>query len=109
MDYNNPRFQPTVQRSIDILKDELKENLQSIYIFGSLARGDGKITSDVDLLVSLHEPLTRKQRFNLYDLICEEEGFVKVDLRFMVNNKLETYSKVFNEVVQREKVLLYGE
>ena len=68
MDYNNPRFRPTVDRAIKVLKDRLGDNLLKIYVFGSLARNEGNIASDVDLLASLKNMISRKERFELYDI-----------------------------------------
>ena len=44
------KFDPIVKQVADILKKELKEQIKSIILFGSRARGDFQSGSDYDIL-----------------------------------------------------------
>jgi len=44
-------FAPLIKRYCEILNDLLKERLVSIMLFGSIARGDWDMNSDIDMLV----------------------------------------------------------
>jgi len=85
-----------------VLKDETPElerlfRVKKIGIFGSYARGDATKTSDIDILVELHEPIGWK----LVDLRKYLENAIgtEVDLITLSTLMPQRSEKVLTEVV----------
>ena len=109
MNKNSPRFKPRIDETVAILLQELGDRIHEIWLFGSVARGDAKLTSDIDIMVSMKSEVpSRPERFELYDKICDEdENGLGVDLKFCVQGNVNTYSSTFNQEVLRDKVVVY--
>lgn len=107
MDYTNGRFKPTLDYAVDIIKRNLGDKIQEIWVFGSCAKGTAKLTSDMDIMVSLKDnSMTRSVRFDLYDHL--QELPVKVDLHFCINGSVNSYSEIFSKEVENTKVVIYN-
>jgi predicted nucleotidyltransferase len=61
----------------DALDDVLREVLRSVpglelaFLFGSLAQGQGRVDSDVDLAVRFDHPLSAEERVALIDVVAQ--------------------------------------
>lgn len=51
--YDYSHYKPLIQIFLSAIKEKYKDNLISVALFGSIARGKGKKESDIDLLVIL--------------------------------------------------------
>ncbi len=64
-----------VQKILEQLKENLQdlygEQLETIILFGSQARGEASSDSDIDLLIVTHKILSQKERDKLIDWISE--------------------------------------
>ena len=82
-------------------------NPERILLFGSVARGEARETSDVDLIVVEESDLTFKQRMNF--LYSEIERHDEVDMFWYTPEELETMRKTSSFVRRaiEEGVVLY--
>jgi len=103
------RWKVVVKRVITILKMELKENLISIVLFGSYARGNEKKYSDIDLLVITKE-INKKQKENI--LIKLEKIIYPKDIIFFteseLNNATFNLSPLVLSIFTNPYIILYG-
>ncbi len=83
--------------------------VERIILFGSAARGEADEESDIDLLIVTEYPLTRQQRHQITDAVCEVNlaygtnfSTLVVDSRAWDNGPLSWLS--IHEEVQREGV-----
>lgn len=53
--YDYLYYKPLIQTFLSAIKDKHRDNLVSAVLFGSIARGEGRKESDIDLLVILEE------------------------------------------------------
>lgn len=89
----------------------LKDNLVSVILYGSVARGTDTWDSDVDIAIFIREPLSRQTRDQLDDSLGEMD--LKHDKLFSVidipENKFETWKNVvpFYRNVSREGIVLW--
>ena len=83
--------------------------IRYIVLFGSEARGEARLTSDVDIAVISDEPLTTKEKLSIIDSV-DEELEVMVDYRLVAvttpNLGCENPMRV-NYHIQREGLVIY--
>lgn len=93
------------------LVEELQDKIESIVLYGSIARDEAHEDSDIDILV-----VTRDDDRKLYDRISKIRTRIDLDnntltaLVHMSRNELERYIKLgspFVENVLKEGVILY--
>jgi predicted nucleotidyltransferase len=78
--------EPRYQKIIDLLKErllaELPEEIHSLVLFGSVARGEATDDSDIDILVVTNADLDTERRIDeiTYDSILEFETYVQLVL-----------------------------
>jgi len=83
----------------DILRTAL--NGESVYVFGSRARGDHRKTSDIDLAIVGLKPMTIAVRSRL------EFGFSDSDLPFKVDVvDLLTVDEAFKKIIEADAIAL---
>lgn len=89
----------------------LQDNLISIVLYGSVARGTDTQESDVDVALLLRDPITRETREKLDDFLGEMD--LKHDKLFSViditENTFETWKNVipFYKNVSEEGIVLW--
>jgi predicted nucleotidyltransferase len=109
----SPDEQRVVERWIDVLREEIE--LDSVWLFGSRARGERREDSDVDLLVITHgDPEQDRQRvWKTIDDVAREMGvnpavFVPHtwDRTWLAGRR--EIGSFFIQEVDRDKVVLFG-
>ncbi|MDQ0205369.1 nucleotidyltransferase domain-containing protein [Alkalicoccobacillus murimartini] len=56
-------FKPVITAIINVVNKVLKNNVHSMYLYGSVGRGEAKVgTSDMDVTVIVHSPLLTQER-----------------------------------------------
>lgn len=110
LDKDSKRFKKIIKDLIIFLESKLSDKLSEIWLFGSVARGEGKITSDIDIMVSINgEMISREKRFEIYgDLIDVDPSGEMIDLVFKLFDDDEnfTYSDIFRREFNKDKILL---
>ena len=86
--YLPERFVNKIIKDCECIFDKSIEDLLYIVLFGSCARGNLDINSDVDLLVITKEPIDREIKIDLDHELDEEQDGVSTDIVFY---DLETY------------------
>lgn len=76
--------------------------IKKAYLFGSYARNEADMDSDIDLLVELDHTSPIGMRFFAYQLELEKLLNIKVDL--VSNDGLSKYVK---PIIDKEKILIY--
>jgi len=72
------------------------DNVDSLILFGSQARGTALVSSDIDIAVVMTEPLTHRQRGELICLPDEVDDIYDVDLYFTTKVAVDTGDGIFN-------------
>lgn len=68
----DPIYKPCIQESVESLKKVFHQQLHSVYVYGSVARGDAVvIKSDLDLIAMFEDNLNSNQLAELKILACE--------------------------------------
>jgi len=101
----------TIARLKERLVEELRDRIESIVLYGSVAKNEAHEDSDIDILV-----VTRDDDRKLYDRISKIRTRIDLDsntltaLVHMSRDELERYVKLgspFMESVLKEGVILY--
>lgn len=72
MDNINPIFLPCIHESIESLRNTFGPQLHSVYVYGSVARGDAVVAkSDLDLIALFNSQLSSEQSASLKELANE--------------------------------------
>lgn len=101
------RFQNKIERDMDYLLTSEIPGLESVYIFGSCARGDIRSGSDVDILVVTKEKLEdRVLTSNIRCTLDEEIQGVHTDIVFMNTHSLGEDSAFKRKVNKDKKIIL---
>lgn len=102
------RFQQKIKMDINYILSLGVDGLEQICLFGSLARGDYRWDSDVDLAIITHEPLTDHYlRGSIIDQLDEEVNGVSTDVVFRSINSTDCLSDTFTKLFDRDKVILW--
>ena len=102
------RFQDKIDKDLNYLLNKDIPGLIQICLFGSLARGDYKWDSDVDLALVTEEPLTDHYlRGEIIDILDDRDfNGVSTDVVFRTKNN-DSLSRTFDKVFERDKVILW--
>lgn len=95
--------------TIDELKKKIlpvakKHNIEEIYLFGSYARGEATINSDIDLLLKVPKKATF---FSIAEFIVEAEETLGKTLDYILDSELLLKDNEYlAENINRDKILL---
>ncbi|MFI3209286.1 MAG: nucleotidyltransferase domain-containing protein, partial [Eubacteriales bacterium] len=102
------RFEQKLCADIDyILSFDIPE-LKSIILFGSCARKELRVSSDIDLLVITAEPLERSLRGELASVLEEDIDHVKTDCIFYTQEQYINSTRIFTQQIKNEGIVLYS-
>lgn len=90
------QIKATINNNLDTLKDIY--NVERIGVFGSVARGDNKYTSDVDVLVEFSLPIGMFKFIELEEFLTRAIG-KKVDLVTKMALKPAIKQDILREVI----------
>ncbi|NOQ29276.1 MAG: hypothetical protein GQ566_04130 [Methanosarcinales archaeon] len=107
---NNPTMHPHIQTLIEIIKTTVKQNIISIILFGSAAKGHLKKESDIDLLIIVKE-------YN--ETVCKEywkqikkKGYqmlgIPIDPIFAEETALKDFTSPFYLDIIADGKMIYG-
>lgn len=84
--------------------------IQGVYLYGSKARGDFTEESDLDLLFVTGHPFSRREKFDLYDMIFELEVKyeVLVSAIFVSLSDFIERKSPFLRHIDKDRVLLWS-
>ncbi|GAB4417202.1 MAG: nucleotidyltransferase domain-containing protein [Thermodesulfovibrionales bacterium] len=83
--------------------------IQGVYLYGSKARGDFTEESDLDLLFVTGHQFSRREKFDIYDMIFDLEVKYEVSVSAVfaqLSDFIERKSPFLREI-DKEKVLLW--
>lgn len=92
-------------------KDILGNNLVSVILFGSVARGENEPDSDVDIALLVDQELTKEERTKLFSFfsdlwMCTDLFFSPIDIE---KAKYETWNDIlpFYQNIRKEGIVLW--
>ena len=99
----NSEYKLLIEQLIEILKYNIGDNLHSIYVYGSVGRGEGVLgKSDIDLCVVINKPLNE---IKLNNLRKDREGFLDKNKNVP---KVDFDIGVISDVLNLENVYYWG-
>gem|GEM_PF-1785510 len=102
------RFRTKLQKDVHYLLGKEIPGLFQICLFGSVARGDYKWDSDLDIAIVTEEPLTDHYlRGEIIDVLDDDIDGVSTDVVFRVRNRNQSLSRTFDVLFERDKVVLW--
>lgn len=102
------RFQNKIETDLEYLLSKDIPGLVQICLFGSIARGDYKWNSDIDLAIITETPLTNHSlRGEIIDVLDEELEGVSTDIVFRTKDCNKSLSSTFDKLYERDKVILW--
>lgn len=102
------RFRDKIKIDLDKIMGMKIEGLIEVRLFGSCARGEAKLGSDVDLLLLFNEEIPdRRSRGSLYCEVSEEIEGVKTDLAFYTTKDYNENKLPFSKAVRKESILIW--
>ena len=89
--------------------EEMKIEIDSLILFGSQARGDAILSSDVDIAVVMKTPLTSEERGSLRCLGEDIDDSIETNLFFTTRQAIEDSARIFdtNKYIKEEGVVLW--
>lgn len=91
------------------LRDFYKENLESLILYGSQARGDANKFSDIDILAILKSEINPYQEINrTSDIIaqCSLENDVVISCHFISSERFHRQNTPFLANIKREGTII---
>ena len=102
------RFRIKLQKDLKYLIERGIPGLEQICLFGSVARGDYKWDSDLDLAIVTRKPLIDHYlRGEIVDVLDESLDGVSTDVVFRVSNGNESLSGTFDYLFEKDKLVLW--
>lgn len=101
------RFEEKLLSDIDYIHSYNLKDLEEIILFGSCARNEIRLTSDIDLLIITTTQLDRLTRGDLASTLEEGIDAVQTDAVFYSREQFETSSRLFTTQIKNEGIILY--
>lgn len=102
------RFEQKLIVDIKYLLTSKIPMLESIILFGSCARNELRITSDIDLLIITTEELERSMRGELASVLEEALDCVHTDGIFYTREQYAHSKRIFTQQIKKEGIELYS-
>ncbi len=106
----------TLDRLVELIRDEFGERLEAVWLYGSRARGERHEESDVDVMVVVGERSDEDSRraHRLARRATETEGTWSTLLSVRVRDRewiedRRAIGSFFLQEVDRDRIVLYGE
>jgi predicted nucleotidyltransferase len=101
---------PSQQNALSELQHRLPSSLgiQSISLYGSVARGEADDESDIDLLIVTEHALKRPMRHQITDIICEINLQYDTNFSSLVVDRNAWENGVFTILPLKEEILREG-
>jgi len=101
---------PSQQNALVELRHRLPSSLgiQSISLYGSVARGEANDESDIDLLIVTKQPLNRSRRHQITDIVCEINLQYNTNFSSLVVDHDAWENGVFTILPLKEDILREG-
>lgn len=103
------RFEAKLTTSIEYLLSSDIPELETIILFGSCARNQIRVTSDIDLLVITTSPVERMMRGEISSVLEEELDGVHADVIFYTREQYDNSTRLFTIQVKTDGIILYTE
>ncbi|MEM9264273.1 MAG: nucleotidyltransferase domain-containing protein [Cyanobacteria bacterium P01_F01_bin.13] len=105
----HPELATILEKVKQFLDDLYQENLQNIMLYGSQARGDSRIDSDIDLLIVLKTPVNPYQEIDRTSQfianLCLDFDVV-ISRHFISIDKFQSADNPFLSNVKREGMIV---
>ncbi len=101
-----------VDSLVPLLLAELESQIHSLVLFGSVARGEARPDSDVDILVLTEAPLAVRQRIDeiSYDIDLKNTVFTQLVVLTTKNFEAETRMRsYFSSDILRDGIVLHDD
>lgn len=101
---------PIQERALKALRERLfaEFELVDLILFGSVVRGEADAESDIDLLVMTPQPLARRARHEITDVVFEVNLRYDTNFSTLVVDRESWTSGVFSVLPLHEEVLREG-
>ena len=104
----NEKIEKILNEIVEKLKDNFKEGLCGVLLYGSWATGKARETSDIDLLV-VFEEVTGRIRKSAYEVIGDVKSEMKVSIVLTSREEFQKEKIPLFTAVKKEGILLYGD
>ena len=101
------RFKEKLDMDINTILQSEVPGITTIILFGSCARGNIKITSDLDLLVLTKEPVDRLMKGELCAACDESHREVTTDLVFYTEQDFNHSDCLFIRNIKKDGVVIW--
>ena len=101
-----------VDSLVPLLLLELQSQIHSLVLFGSVARGEARPDSDVDILVLTEAPLAVRQRIDEISYDIDLKNTVFTQLVVLTTNNFEAETRMrsyFSSDIFRDGIVLYDD
>jgi predicted nucleotidyltransferase len=109
-----PKHEKAITYALEQIKQsELLPYIQDVILFGSVARGEEREDSDIDLLLVLSEDIKQVEGYRkkcrlLKSLISSDELYdAETDLKICIGNEWETSFATIYQCIQRDGVNIW--
>lgn len=101
---------PSQQSALAELRRRLSGSfgIQSITLYGSVARGEADSESDIDLLIVTEYPLKRPMRHQITDIVCEVNLHYDTNFSSLVVDRNAWENGLFTILPLKEEILREG-
>nr|WP_307992764.1 nucleotidyltransferase domain-containing protein [uncultured Niameybacter sp.] len=103
------RFVRKLKQDVAYLLGYPNIEIEQIILFGSCARGNYKVTSDIDLLMITKESLERYIRGDISSELEEEVEQVSTDIVFYSNKIFQEADSLFIKQVKQDGIIIYDQ
>lgn len=103
------RYQKKLCYDLKQIEKSEVPKLRKIILFGSCARNQLRVGSDIDLLLLTEENVTRKLRGELSSDLAEPKDGVSTDLVFYARNDFENSDCLLIKEIKKDGLVLWEE
>ncbi|PHV70178.1 hypothetical protein CS063_11920 [Sporanaerobium hydrogeniformans] len=103
------RFAKKLRQDMTYLLSYKDIEIKQIILFGSCARGDCKVTSDLDILLITKESIQRQIRGDIASELEEELDQVRTDVVFYSEPIFEQSDSLFIKQVRKDGIIIYNQ
>jgi predicted nucleotidyltransferase len=101
------KFKETIIKNVNFILSNYYDSVDMIVLFGSCARGNPKLNSDIDILILSRNEIDRQDKIDIRAELCETVDRVSSDIIFYTFETFKNSTKRIVDELKKDGAVLW--